>query len=170
VIGQILTVAGVIVGSLAVLAVLFVLGMRAKSRLVQGPVVWLSKVFMNPAQLRSAGRPGAYAGVIRHRGRVSGRDYATPVGVVAVADAFLIALPYGTRTNWLRNVLASGSASLVTEGRAYEVDGPEIVPMADVSHHFGQSDQRSFRLFDVDQCLRLRRVRDVADGPLAVAA
>jgi len=170
VIGQILTVAGIMAASVAGLALLFLLGMRAKSRLVQGPVIWFSKVLMNPAQLRSAGRPGAYAGVIRHRGRVSGRDYATPVGLVAVADGFLIALPYGTRANWLRNVLASGSASLLTEGRAYEVDRPEVVPMAGVSHFFGPSDQRSFRLFGVDQCLRLRRVRDLVDGPLAVAA
>lgn len=169
-IGQILTLAGVMAASLAVLAILFLVGMRAKSRLVQGPVVWFSKAFMNPAQLRSAGQPGAYAGVIRHRGRVSGRDYATPVGVVAVADGFLIALPYGTRANWLRNVLASGAASLVTEGRAYEVDRPEIIPMAGVREHFSPSDQRSFRLFRVGQCLRLRRARDLADRPLALAA
>jgi hypothetical protein len=89
---------------------------------------------------------------------------------VAVADGFLIALPYGTRANWLRNVLASGAASLVTEGRAYEVDRPEIVPMAGVRVHFGPSDQRSFRLFGVDQCLQLRRARDLVDQPLALAA
>jgi hypothetical protein len=59
VIGQILTVAGVIAASLAAFAVLFLLGMRAKSPLVQGPVIWFSKAFMNPVQLRSAGRPGA---------------------------------------------------------------------------------------------------------------
>jgi hypothetical protein len=55
--------------------------------------------------------------------------------VVAVKneDAFLIALPYGEQTDWLRNVLASGSATLVTAGEAYELDSPEIIPMADAT-------------------------------------
>ena len=47
---------------------------------------------MNPAQMRTAGTPGAYAGIIRARGRVSGRMIETPVGIIADGDAFLIAL------------------------------------------------------------------------------
>lgn len=67
----------------AALALAFVVGWRAKSRLVLGPIVWFSKKVMNPMQMRTAGTPGAYASIIRHRGRISGARYATPVGVVA---------------------------------------------------------------------------------------
>jgi deazaflavin-dependent oxidoreductase (nitroreductase family) len=114
--------------------------------------------------MRSAGTPGAYASVIRHRGRASGRSYETPVGVVAADDGFLIALVYGSRTNWLRNVLASGSATIVHEGQTYEVDQPEVIPMHAVAARFTSSDQQGFRMLGVDQVLRVRRVAPGSAG------
>lgn len=156
---QLVTLVGALFVALAAIALIYLVGMRAKSPIVVGPLVRLQRAVINPRQLRSAGTPGAYAGVIRHRGRASGRLYETPVGIVAVDDGFLVALVYGSRTNWLRNVLANGSAMIVHEGRTYQVDRPEIVPMASVADRFPASDQRGFRLLGVDQCLRLRRVR-----------
>ena len=41
----------------------------------------------------------------------------------------MIALPYGPGANWVRNVLASGSATIVHEGQTLDVDRPEIVSM-----------------------------------------
>jgi len=113
---------------------------------------------MNPMQMRSAGTPGAYASIVRHRGRVSGAEYETPVGVVADGDAFLVALPYGSRTQWLRNVLAAGSATLVHEGSTYQVDRPELIAMATVADRFSASDRGMFRWLRVEDCLRLRNV------------
>jgi len=152
---QIVTILGVIVLGLAAFAVAFVVGWRAKSGLVLGPIIWMSKRFMNPKQMRTAGTPGAYAAIIRHRGRVSGTEYETPVGVEADGDTFLVALPYGTRSQWLRNVLAAGSATLVHEGATYRVDQPELIPMTTVAGHFA-GDQSMFRWLRVDTCLRLR--------------
>jgi hypothetical protein len=145
-----------IVGVIVVLGAVFALGMRAKSPLVLGFLIWLAKRFMNPAQMRTAGKPGAYAGIIRARGRVSGRMIETPVGIIADGDAFLIALPYGPRPQWLRNVFAVGEATLVHEGATYAVDRPEMVPTATVAERFSPTDQRLFRVLAVDQCLRLR--------------
>jgi deazaflavin-dependent oxidoreductase (nitroreductase family) len=158
-------VIAVIVAAAAVLGGGFVLGMRAKSPLVQGPIVWVSKRWLNRRQMRSAGTPGAYAGVVRHVGRVSGRAYETPVTIVAADDAFLVALPYGTGTQWLRNVLAAGSATIVTEGHTHEVDRPELVPMETVADAFPESDRKTFRLFKVDRALRLRRAESPAAAP-----
>jgi deazaflavin-dependent oxidoreductase (nitroreductase family) len=160
--GPIITLAGASILGLATIGSVFLLGMRAKSPFVMGPVVWLSRAVINPRQMRSAGKPGAYAAVIRHRGRVSGRPYETPVGAVATDDGFVIALPYGTRSNWLRNVLARGSANLVHEGHTYAVDRPEIVPMQAAETCFSPADQRSHRVFGVDECLRLRRAESAA--------
>jgi deazaflavin-dependent oxidoreductase (nitroreductase family) len=155
---QLLSILGVVILGIAVLAIAFVVGWRAKSGLVLGPIVWMSKKFMNPLQMRSAGTPGAYASIIRHRGRISGIERETPVGVVADGDAFLIALPYGSRSQWLRNVLAAGSATLVHEGATHTVGRPELIPLATVAGRFPASDQGSFRLLRVEDCLRLRDI------------
>lgn len=155
---QILTVIGAIALGLIALAVAFVVGWRVKSPLVLRPIIALSKRFMNPAQMRTAGTPGAYAGIIRHRGRVSGTAYETPIGIVEDGGSFLVALPYGTRAQWLRNVLAAGSATIVHEGRTCRVDVPELVPMTTVVDRFTSSDQQGFRVLRVDQALRLRNL------------
>lgn len=161
---QLLAILGAVVLVLAALAIAFVMGWRKKSGLVLGPIVWMSKKVMNPMQMRSAGTPGAYASIVRHRGRVSGAEYETPVGVVANGDAFLVALPYGSRTQWLRNVLAAGSATLVHEGNTYQVDRPELIAMATVADRFPASDQGMFRWLRVEDCLRLRNVEHAGEA------
>jgi deazaflavin-dependent oxidoreductase (nitroreductase family) len=149
-------IGGVLV-ALAATGTVFLVGMRRKSPLVLDTVRRTSRA-MKPLALRSAGTPGAYASVISHVGRTTGRAYETPVGAVATADGFVIALPYGTNTDWLKNVLASGSATIVDEGSTYDVDRPQVVPMAEAGHHFSPQDQRAHRMFGVDECLRVRRV------------
>ena len=69
----------------------------------------------------------------------------------------MIALPYGTSSNWVKNVLAAGSATLVTEGKAYDVERPEVVPLDDVVDFLPRSERRSLRLFRVEQALLARR-------------
>ena len=153
---QLLAILGAVVLGLAALAIAFVVAWRKKSGLVLRPIIWMSKKVMNPMQMRSAGTPGAYASIVRHRGRISGAEYETPVGVVADGDTFLIALPYGSRAQWLRNVLAAGSATLVHEGRTCPVDRPELIATATVANRFSASDQGLFRWLRVEDCLRLR--------------
>ena len=66
-------------------------------------------------------------GVVRAHGRTSGKRYETPVNVFTRADGFVIALTYGTQSDWVQNVLAAGGCELVTRGTALpaRVD-PEI--------------------------------------------
>ena len=161
---QLAALAGALFVGLAAIALVYMLGMRAKSPLVQGPLIWLQRAIINPRQMRSAGMPGAYASVIRHRGRTSGQPYETPVGAVVADDGFVIGLVYGSRTNWVQNVLASGSATIVHEGQTHQVDRPEIVSMQTVATHFTAGDQRGFRQFAVDQALRVRRVEPDGAG------
>lgn len=158
--GLILGVAGALIVGVALVGAIFVVGMRTKSPIVQGAVIWLGKHVFNGRQMRTAGTPGAYAGIIRHCGRVSGQAYETPVGATVFEDGFIISLPYG-RSNWARNVLAAGSATLVHEGQTFKVDEPEIIPVSMVARAFSAGDQRMHRIFGVTDVLRLRRV-DVA--------
>ena len=149
------TAAALVVALVAVAAV-FVVGMRTKSPPVQNAIRRMGRA-SKPLVLRSAGTPGAYASVVRHVGRTSGRDYETPVVAVPTDEGFVIALPYGTTTDWLRNVLAAGSAVIVHEGDTHSVDRPEIVPRAVGNPHFPPQEQRSHRLFNVDDFLLVRR-------------
>ena len=86
--------------------------------------------------------------------------YQTPVIAVQHDDSFLIALPYGKRTDWLKNVLDSGSAAIVANGHTYEVDRPEVIPMAEATAYFRPREQRMHRQFHVDSALRVRQQLD----------
>lgn len=127
---------------------------------MRGPVQNALRLFtraVRPLALRSAGKEGSGTSVIRHVGRRSGRAYETPVVAARHGDSFLIALPYGQRTDWLKNVLSKGSATIVTGGHAYEVDQPEVIPMTEATAYFRPRDQRMHRQFHVDAALRVRR-------------
>ena len=66
----------------------------------------MNRSVTNPRVMRTAGTAGTQTSVIEHVGRKSGRTYETPVDVIETTTRLLIALPYGARTDWLRNVLA----------------------------------------------------------------
>ncbi|WP_345799976.1 nitroreductase family deazaflavin-dependent oxidoreductase [Microbacterium sp. AZCO] len=67
--------------------------------------------------------------VIHHRGRKSGTEFATPIAVVPTSDRsiVLIGLPWGTTTNWARNVVAAQGADLTWKGRTIRTTDPRIV-------------------------------------------
>jgi deazaflavin-dependent oxidoreductase (nitroreductase family) len=108
--------------------------------------------------MRSAGTEKSNTSVIRHVGRRSGRTYETPVVAVEHDDSFLIAIPYGGRTDWAKNVLASGKATVVTHGQTYGVDQPQVIPMTEATRYFGAKEQKLHRRFAVDTCLQVHCV------------
>lgn len=148
----------------AAVGVAGVLGMRAKVPFVLDAVRQLSKRVFNPSQMATAGSPGAYASVVQHVGRSTGRRYETPIEVVPTRDGFAIVSPYGRRADWLRNLLVAGSATIVTEGERVPVGRPELVPIATCDEYFDASRQRQHRLFGIDECLLVRRRADIAAG------
>lgn len=154
--GRVVTVVGVAVVGMVALALAWFLGMRNKQSVVVAAQRRINRAVVNPRQLQTAGAPGSSADVVRHTGRTSGRTYETPVGAEPTEDGFVVALVYGPRSDWLKNVLASGSATIVHDGVVSDVDRPEVVPFDTVAHHF--PDQAAIRLFGVTQALRLRRV------------
>ena len=129
---------------------------------VQNSLRWFTRA-MRPLALRSAGKEGADTSVVRHVGRRSGRAYQTPVIAAQHDDSFLIALPYGERTDWLKNVLAAGSATITADGRSYPVDRPEVIPMAEATAYFRPMEQRMHRQFGVDSALQVHQ-RQEAQG------
>ncbi|MFA9566435.1 MAG: nitroreductase family deazaflavin-dependent oxidoreductase [Acidimicrobiales bacterium] len=144
--------------AVATTGIVFVMGLRRKSPPVLRVIRRMNHTVFNPRQMESAGTPGAYASIIRHSGRTTGRAYETPIQAVTTDEGFLIGLPYGGQADWLKNVFAAGTATLVTEGQTHAVDQPKLIPIEAAADHYSPQEQRSHRLFGVDQALLLRRV------------
>lgn len=150
----VLTVVGALLAvAMGFLAVL-VFGMRTGNRTVLDAVRSLNRRVMNPRQMKTAGQEGSWASVIRHRGRKSGREYETPIGVRETGEGFVVSLPYGPETDWIRNIMAAGSAVLVHDGREYEVDRPEVVPVE--TTRIIEDEPSTVKVFGIRSALLLR--------------
>ena len=69
--------------------------------------------------------------VVCHRGRRTGRLYRTPVVARKRGRTFAVAVLYGKRSDWVRNLLAAGGGQVVRGGRTYELLAPRLVPAAE---------------------------------------
>jgi deazaflavin-dependent oxidoreductase (nitroreductase family) len=66
-------------------------------------------------------------GVVVHTGRRSGRGYRTPVNVFEQpGGGYVIALTYGSNSDWVKNVIEAGRCELVMHGRRHRLVRPEI--------------------------------------------
>jgi deazaflavin-dependent oxidoreductase (nitroreductase family) len=73
-----------------------------------------------------AGRLPGFA-IVTHVGRRSGRERSNPVNLFRSGERYVIALTYGADSQWVRNVLAAGEASVQTRGRRLRLIEPEVV-------------------------------------------
>ncbi len=131
-----------------------VFGMRTGNRTVLDAVRKMNRRVTNPRQMKTAGKPGSSASIIRHRGRKSGREYETPVGVLVGDEGFEIALPYGPETDWVRNITVAGTAVLVHDGQEYPVGRFDVVPIE--TTRYVSEDPMTARVFGVKSALLLR--------------
>ena len=75
----------------------------------------------------SGGRLIGLWAIVHHVGRRSGTTYATPVATIRVDGGFLIPLPFGSETQWARNVLAAGGCTVSWHGAEHTTTDPEIL-------------------------------------------
>jgi len=108
----------------------------------------------NPFARRFAGwLPGF--GLLTYRGRTSGRVYHTPLNVFRRGATFIFALTYGSDSQWVKNVQASGRCELRTRGRDYVLVEPQR--FRDPSRRLMPAPVRAIlRLDHVDEFLRMR--------------
>jgi len=151
------TIVGTLIGAAVVLLGLLVAGLRWQLGPVVDAVRRVNRSVTNPRVMRTAGSAQTQTSVITHVGRKSGRVYETPVDIISTTTGLLIALPYGTRVDWLRNVVAAGSATVVTRGDRVDVERPTIVATADVAALIPRRTLRTLRLLGVNQCLHLEK-------------
>jgi deazaflavin-dependent oxidoreductase (nitroreductase family) len=98
-----------------------------------GPPRWAVRASAPLALAFSGRRWFPLWAVMHHRGRKSGTEYAIPVAVIPTVteELFLIGLPWGPKTNWARNVLVAGGASVTWKGREYHATEPRLIEPAE---------------------------------------
>ncbi|KUL22442.1 PNPOx family protein [Actinoplanes awajinensis] len=97
--------------------------------------------------------------VVHHRGRVSGRALSVPVAVTPTPDGFVINLPWGAHTNWVRNVVTAGGCTIRWKGVEHRFDGPRIVDAVAARPYYSRFAWTIARkLFPADAWLVLHRV------------
>ncbi|CAM4012424.1 nitroreductase family deazaflavin-dependent oxidoreductase [Smaragdicoccus niigatensis] len=147
-----------VLGAAIVAAGVLIIGVRTKSKAVLVPFTRLQRDRLNAPALRTAGESGDRNGVIYHRGRTSGRELQTPVTPIASDDGFIIGLPYGRETQWLKNVLAAGEATVRYQGEMVRVTDPRIVEASELQHQFATAERVMQAVFGVNEYLVLTRV------------
>ncbi len=85
-------------------------------------VAQINKRVLNKREIASGTRP-----VLTHTGRSSGTKYQTPLEVHPIDGGYIFFLLYGSGSDWVQNVLASGSASLRIGDDEYELQSPRLV-------------------------------------------
>lgn len=65
--------------------------------------------------------------LIRHVGRRSGKSYETVIMVWPQREGFVIALTYGPKVDWYRNILAAEGSTILWHKKVYAVEKPEPI-------------------------------------------
>ena len=116
-----------------------------------------NRTILNPLMLRAAGRfRGTYPAVVRHAGRHSGRGYRTPVVAQPIPGGFIIPLPYGTNTDWCRNVRAAGRFTIERQGQTYDVGQPEVIGPDEALPLVPERARQAWQRFRIGDYLRVR--------------
>ena len=82
----------------------------------------LNKRVFNPREISKGIRP-----VLIHEGRQSGKTFKTPLDAHPVDGGFIFIAVYGPRSDWVRNILAKGSARLEIDGALIDLVNPRLI-------------------------------------------
>ena len=120
---------------------------------------WLARFnryVTNPVQRLWAGRAPTM-GILEHVGRRSGTRYRTPLTVFSTADGVAILLTYGPDRDWLKNLTASGSATMRRYGRSFAVTDPRVMTKAEAAPLIIGWMRPIFAVLPFEQAVLLRR-------------
>lgn len=94
---------------------------------------WLPEImrrYINPVQRQWAPYLPPWA-LIVHRGRRSGTEYRSPVLAWRAGGELYVALFYGSRAQWVRNLQAAGGGEAIRRGQRLRLADVRIVPEGD---------------------------------------
>jgi deazaflavin-dependent oxidoreductase (nitroreductase family) len=110
----------------------------------------VNKRVFNPRELERGVRP-----VLTHVGRTSGETYRTPLDAHAVDGGYLFILVYGSKSDWVRNVLAAGHARLTIDGEEIDLATPRLVDEGEAWRALPDTVNRPPRLLRITEYLRM---------------
>lgn len=85
-------------------------------------VAQVNKRVFNRMELRRGVSP-----VLTHVGRSSGKIYRVPLDAHPVDDGYIFVVMYGSDSDWVKNVLAAGTASLKVGGEEFNLRSPRLI-------------------------------------------
>lgn len=107
--------------------------------------------------------PRAVAGgkwpVLTHTGRTSGKTYRTPLDAHPVDGGYLFVLVYGSASDWVQNILATGTAQLRKDGEEIALTTPRVVGRDEAFQALPPEIPRPPKLLRITEFLRM----DLAD-------
>ena len=115
--------------------------------------------------LKISGRRLRAYSIVKHVGRRSGRGYVNPVSAYPLGDGFVITILYGLDSQWVRNVLATGRLTLVTQGRQHALERPELIPTTQALPAYPRWQQRTLKTRGVEHFLCAHE-RAAGDPPI----
>lgn len=105
--------------------------------------------------------------IIEHRGRSSGTVRRTPVVARPIPGGFVIPLPFGGGTQWARNVMAAGAATLTWRGEQWSVAAPRVLSLAEAAAAFDPLQRWLSTRLGIVTYLEVRTVDDAIGGSRA---
>lgn len=82
----------------------------------------INKRVFNPGQIKKGVSP-----VLTHVGRTSGRTFQTPLDAHPVDGGYIFILVYGSGSDWVKNIIAAGVASLRVDGEEIPLKSPRVI-------------------------------------------
>jgi deazaflavin-dependent oxidoreductase (nitroreductase family) len=104
-------------------------------------------------------------GAVYHKGRKSGREYRTPVKVFKKNGHFILSLPYGAESDWVKNVIAAGGCEIKTRGRRIPVVAPQVY--IDENPDIPAVLRWSLQRLHIDEFISLKIVEAAAESEVA---
>jgi len=115
-----------------------------------------NRKFLNPLVEPLAGYV-PLCSAVDHVGRRSGKGYRTPVTAFPTSDGVAVLLPYGSDTDWVRNLMAAGSGRVQIDGRSLLVEQPRVVSLREAATVFNAPWRQLLGVAPIGSALLLTR-------------
>lgn len=86
-----------------------------------------NKYVTNKVMIHICGKRFGHFAILSHTGRKTGKLYRIPIIAEPVERGFVIALTYGKKVDWYKNVKAKGGCSIYWKEKEYRLINPELI-------------------------------------------